>query len=290
MSTVTCQHCAFEAPAARTYCPECKKKLRPATVTAAAPPELPALPAPPRQDFETRLQQIAANADPYAHVPSRTTGARTVRPVLAGFTIAALVGVAVTLVLLLVAHTHRADLVHQMKVSPRSVSLDAARHADDDVQNAAIAYLLMLVVTAALFITWLFQLTKVVDDYSPDALRHRPGWAIGGWFVPILNLVRPKQMVDDVWTGSSPEWSHERPAFYVHLWWAAFLISGLLDRIAAQRGDNSLSDVESSDRMFRWAEGLELLAAVLAIVVVVTTTRRVLRVVRPASPHTPVSG
>ena len=281
MTTQTCQHCAFEAPAERTYCPECKKKLRPATV-AAEPVEF-ALPTPPRPDFETRLQQIAANADPYAHVPPRTTLARPVRPALAGLTIAALVGVAVTLVWLLVAHTHRADLVHRIATAPGTVSLDSANHADDNVHNAAIAYLAMLAVTAALFITWLFQLTKVVADRSPDALRHRPGWAIGGWFVPILNLVRPKQMVDDVWTGSSPDWSRERPAFYVHLWWAAFLISGFLDRIASQGSSNSLHDIESSDRMFRWAEGLELLAAVLAIVVVVTTTRRVLRVVRPSA-------
>ena len=286
MTTVTCQHCACEAPAARTYCPECKKKLRPATVPAAAAatvttkPELPALPAPPRPDFETRLQQIAANADPYAHVPPRTTLERKVRPALAGLTIAGLVGVAATLAWLLVAHSHRVDLVHQLKVSPRSVSVDAARHADDNVHNAAIAYLLLLLVTAGLFIAWLFQLTKVVHDHRPDALRHRPGWAIGGWFVPVLNLVRPKQMVDDVWTGSSPDLARERPAFYIHLWWAAFLVSGFVDRLAARGGDNSLSDVESSDRLFRWAEGLELVAAVLAIVVVVTTTRRVLRAVR----------
>jgi len=255
-------------------CPQCKKKLR------AARSEQP-LPTAPRPNFETRLQQIAANAEPYAFHEVRPV-TRKVRPALAGFTIAALVGIAITLVWLFVAHAHRADVAHKLLIAPQSANLDAARNADDEVQNASAVYLLLLVVAGVLFIAWLYHLTKVIEQHSPNSLRHRAGWAIGGWFVPILNLVRPKQMVDDVWSGSSSDWSSKGPAFYVHLWWAVFLISGFIARFAALKGTDTLDQVESADRFSRWADGLELVAVALAILVVVTTTQRVLRAVRPA--------
>ena len=298
MSTVTCQHCAFEVPSERTYCPQCKKRLRAAgtaatpkptaPVAAFAPPQ--SAPTPraesglptPRADFEARVQKIAANAAPYAPVTVRPQVTRKVRPVLAGLTIAGLIGIAGVLIWLLLAHAHRADVAHRMLVDRQSTNLAVAAQADDDVIHAARTYLALLVVTAALFIAWLFHLTKVIQEYSPNALRHGPGWAIGGWFVPILNLVRPKQMVDDVWSGSSTDWSQKGPAFYVHLWWAVFLISGVVDRISAAYGTDTLGQIESADRFARWADGFELVAVALAILVVATTTRRVLHAVRPA--------
>ena len=35
-----------------------------------------------------------------------------------------------------------------------------------------------------------------------QGLRYGNGWAIGAWFVPILSLVRPKQMANEIWRGS----------------------------------------------------------------------------------------
>ena len=278
MSTVTCQHCVFEAPSERTYCPQCKKKLRASGAPADAESGLPT----PRADFEARIQKIAANAAPYAPVNVRPQVTRQVRPVLAGLTVAALVGIAAVILWLLIAHAHRADVAHRMLVDRQSAKLAMAAQADDNVIHAARTYLAMFAVTAALFIAWLFHLTKVIQEFSPNSLRHGPGWAIGGWFVPILNLVRPKQMVDDVWSGSSTDWTQQGPALYVHLWWAVFLISGVVDRISAAYATDTLSQIESADRFARWADGFELVAVALAIVVVVTTTRRVLQAVRPA--------
>jgi hypothetical protein len=37
------------------------------------------------------------------------------------------------------------------------------------------------------------------DGVDPQELHHSPGWMIGGWFGPILNLWRPLQWVRDLW-------------------------------------------------------------------------------------------
>ncbi len=38
-----------------------------------------------------------------------------------------------------------------------------------------------------------------MDAVAPTERRYGHGWAIGGWFVPILNFWRPMQVVNDVW-------------------------------------------------------------------------------------------
>ena len=62
--------------------------------------------------------------------------------------------------------------------------------ADDAVQGAIVAHSLLLITLAIVFIIWQFQHAK-----NAQAMGERgglgPGWAIGGWFIPVANLVLP---------------------------------------------------------------------------------------------------
>lgn len=59
--------------------------------------------------------------------------------------------------------------------------------------------------------------------------RHALGWAIGGWFVPFLNLVRPAQIAADIWAHARAQTGVAGPV--VGPWWTCFLVSNLLDRV-----------------------------------------------------------
>ena len=37
-----------------------------------------------------------------------------------------------------------------------------------------------------------------IERLGASDLRASRGWSIGAWFVPILNLVRPEQLMDDI--------------------------------------------------------------------------------------------
>jgi hypothetical protein len=77
------------------------------------------------------------------------------------------------------------------------------------------------VVTGVLFVVWLFQAHRS-DRMQTDFLERGSGWAIGGWFVPVLGMWRPRQMVQDVRhgaTGGQPGPTSTR----VNLWWTAYL-------------------------------------------------------------------
>lgn len=116
----------------------------------------------------------------------------------------------------------------------------AASVAADERYWAAVgmAFLAMLA-TAIVFIVWMFryweQLHVAMRGREP---RHGRGWTIGGWFVPIANLWIPKQLVDDFWrlTSGVPtdeaSWRARPVDARVHLWWAAFLIGGVLQQVS----------------------------------------------------------
>jgi hypothetical protein len=60
-------------------------------------------------------------------------------------------------------------------------------------------------------------------------LKYSPGWAVGSFFVPILNIFRPYQIAQEIWKASDPEastvsWKQSKPGIVVILWWLSALI------------------------------------------------------------------
>jgi hypothetical protein len=72
---------------------------------------------------------------------------------------------------------------------------------------------------AIAFIVWLYRAYHNLDAVAPDKRRFGHGWAIGGWFVPIMALWRPKQIVNDVWRGGGTS----QASVVAWFWWAAWV-------------------------------------------------------------------
>ncbi|QYO65100.1 DUF4328 domain-containing protein [Leptolyngbya sp. 7M] len=47
------------------------------------------------------------------------------------------------------------------------------------------------IATIVLFLVWLYRAHKNLFSLKPTHLDFSPGWAVGWWFIPFLNLVRP---------------------------------------------------------------------------------------------------
>ena len=78
----------------------------------------------------------------------------------------------------------------------------------EDVQAGRLGFSLISglvgAVAAGFFIAWMFGAYRNLQRTSVAELRFDPGWAIGAWFIPIFNWIRPKQMIDDVWRAGAP--------------------------------------------------------------------------------------
>src|SRR3954451_9781115 len=107
---------------------------------------------------------------------------------------------------------------------------------------ATAAYLLGLVVAAVFFIRWVHAAYANLAALGHKSLRFRRGWAIGAWFVPLLNLRPPKQIANDMWSGSAEAapsfggsgWKDAASPQLLGWWWAAWHGSSFLSNVAAR--------------------------------------------------------
>jgi hypothetical protein len=110
-----------------------------------------------------------------------------------------------------------------------------------------------------------------------SGLRYTEGWAIGAWFIPLFNLVRPKQILNDIWRGSGPadgdDWRHRSVIPLLHWWWGLWILAAVLWRSTANRAAN-LDEARST--AFRSVAGdvVFVVAAVVAIVAITRLTDR----------------
>jgi hypothetical protein len=91
---------------------------------------------------------------------------------------------------------------------------------------------------------------------SPRSSVPTPGWTIGAWFIPLVNLVAPRRLVLDIGRASSTSWEETRDTTLVNLWWAAWIGHGLVLVTANRVAPGSMALLVA-------AEALMIAAAVL---------------------------
>lgn len=182
--------------------------------------------------------------------------------VIAGLVLSVAVGIWA-----LVVRYDRASYVSGLLDHSAAFDDAAAAHQDDRVQSAATAVLVTYLATAAVFVTWFAIVVRRLHAARPLEFRHKAGWAIGAWFVPILNLVRPKQIADDAWHAAAGRGTRVPAVF--HFWWALYLIGNATTYIGARlTNSDDPNTLMNGDRVGAVGDGIWAVAAILAIVVV----------------------
>jgi Domain of unknown function (DUF4328) len=155
-------------------------------------------------------------------------------------------------------------------------SLGSAQAADDRQRAIGLTQLALFVVTAVFFIAWFHRAYKNVRSLGVSAQRFPTGWAIGAWFVPFLNLVRPKAIANDIWRGSEPTLGEGSIValvdvpWFVTAWWAMFILASVASRISFQTTGRatSLSALATATNVAMVSDAIDLAAALLAAFVV----------------------
>lgn len=152
-----------------------------------------------------------------------------------------------------------------------------------------VAGLSLTLVTGVLFVAWLFRAHRS-NRMATGRLERASGWAIGGWFIPFVNLVMPALVVHDVNRASRP-WQQSPGTALVTCWWVSLISSSVLARLVDSGPDSGLplraylAELRDQVAIGLVAEALGLVAAVLGIVMV----RRLTEQVR-SSPYGPRAG
>jgi hypothetical protein len=189
--------------------------------TPVQPPELPPPAAPPPTAPEADLAQPARpNWPAEPPRPMRVVGTWLLALLAAGAVASALLAV---------------YTLAEVRVLQRAVA--GAAVTDAEVASAvfrdgvvSLGGLVLWVATAAVLLVWFHRGYGNLRSIGTTAPRFGIGWAVGGWFVPFLNLVRPKQIADELWrasrpVGASPDGPGPTRMLTVHLWWTLWLAS-----------------------------------------------------------------
>ncbi|MFD8420623.1 DUF4328 domain-containing protein [Streptomyces sp. NPDC059466] len=202
--------------------------------------------------------------------------ARLRSPVGLGKATAALLGLVVATDLFAIWADRRMRDVASALVDGRTG--EGIRHEADQADSlysvAGYAQTGALLATIVVFLVWFHRARVNAEVFDPFGHSQGRGWAVGGWFVPVLNLWRPRRIMLDIWDASIPQGSRITHGL-VNLWWALWLTSLLADRVsmAEHRGARTALEIQHAAGQAVFADAADIAAALLAILVVLRLTR-----------------
>ena len=134
----------------------------------------------------------------------------------------------------------------QIPLLSKQVVTEADNATNDVIQAIpAIARLAAYLITGVLFLVWIYRVHKNLPALGVVRPRYSPGWAVGWFFVPFMNLVRPYEVVRELWKDSNPDVGLSDTFFKQHpqsirhypsrsrligLWWGCWIASLIAER------------------------------------------------------------
>jgi hypothetical protein len=107
-----------------------------------------------------------------------------------------------------------------------------AKASDDQFFVVFMSYLAASLIMSIAFLVWFYRAHVNARGMAQAKFTDTSGWAVGFFFIPIMNLFKPFVGMRDIWRGSfSSPGSYAAPAStMVTMWWAAWLVTNFLSR------------------------------------------------------------
>ncbi len=112
---------------------------------------------------------------------------------------------------------------------------------DNSIQAIRILYIITFVGAIITFIMWFRRAYYNVHEFALSPPQYSEGWAAGAWFLPILSLFRPSQIMKEIWfetiaflrnkTSNCPI---EVPTGKLNLWWGTWVVGSMLGNISSR--------------------------------------------------------
>lgn len=162
----------------------------------------------------------------------------------------------------------------------RGETVTAAKATASDSRQVIInrIHIVLICITAALFCIWIYRAHRNLPSLGASGLKYSPWWAVGGFFIPFLNLIRPLQVTTEIWKASDPitdiddsaTWQRTPTSPFIISWWILFLISGLLGNVILRLSlqAETLSEMLTKSWVAFATDIVEIPAAILLILVI----------------------
>jgi hypothetical protein len=145
----------------------------------------------------------------------------------------------------------------------------------NDVRELGIGILTILaaIVSGVVFLRYLGRANHNARALGADDLSATPGWTIGSYFVPIVNLWWPYQILQEIWKASAAEsgpWKSRPGSSLIGWWWGVRLIDSFVNQAVFRLSMAESAPIPNLERLIAttWldfaAAGLDILLLVLS--------------------------
>ncbi len=152
----------------------------------------------------------------------------------------------------------------------RKVYASGSMEHIEQIQSSAMLSLIQVIVNLGLYIAviiaFLMWMRRAYYNLGTRVnLDNTDGWAVGYWFIPILNLYKPYRLMEEMFTKTTDYLQTNSEVFnpkpfggILRGWWILWVITGVLGNISMRLPSETPSDLS-------FVFQLELFTAILAI-------------------------
>ncbi len=133
-------------------------------------------------------------------------------------------------------------------------------------------YLMIFLISAILIMRWTYVANYNAHQFGAQNMKFSPGWSIGYYFIPILNLWKPYQAMKEIWKVSkSPlSWESATASHILSLWWLLWIISSIMGRVIfnMSKNANELTELLNLNIITQISNMLDIVLAIITLLVI----------------------
>lgn len=158
------------------------------------------------------------------------------------------------------------------------VDMEMINMSDMLIVVITVAYWAIIILAIVFFIMWFRRAYYNVRQLPWHNARYTDGWAAGSWFVPIINLWWPYQIMVDIWRGTQnflrERLGEPQSTSIIGWWWALYLIWRFTINIAGTVSSeaNEIDSLITATRFKIFSDLITIPAILLAMRVVQRTS------------------
>lgn len=176
------------------------------------------------------------------------------------------------------------DFMQMNLLSSGTFSQAAAESNDSRQQIMGILYLVAFIITGISFLRWIHRANSNCRGFGAQGMEFTPGWSIGYYFIPFINLYKPYRAMKEIWKVSTNpvNWQNESGSSLLVWWWALWLISNFLGQAVfrmSMRAD-TISSLQASTTVSIISEIIDIPLYIVAVSLISTIFTKQERLVK----------
>jgi len=121
-----------------------------------------------------------------------------------------------------------ADIKQLSLINP-SVAQNEAELIDSIQGIVGFLSIATFIITAISYLKWVYQANLNCSGFTNEGMLFTPGWSIGYYFIPLMNLYNPFKAMKEIWNVSeNPKDCHYYGNKILTLWWAFWILNGFI--------------------------------------------------------------